>query len=63
MDAVMLDQLFKIDSDIKRPGTANEKGTGLGLIICKEMIEANKGTIWAESRQGKGSTFFFTLPV
>ena len=43
-------------------GTANEKGTGLGLILCKELIEKNKGKIWVESTLGKGSTFHMLLP-
>ncbi len=45
------------------PGTKNEKGTGLGLILCKEFIQMNGGAIWAESQPGKGSKFFFTLPA
>jgi len=44
-------------------GTANEKGTGLGLILCREFVERNGGTIHAESAVGKGSTFIVTLPV
>jgi len=45
------------------PGTKNEKGTGLGLILCKEFVQMNGGAIWAESKPAKGSKFFFTLPV
>jgi len=42
-------------------GTANEKGMGLGLILCKEFIEKNNGTLWIESEKGKGSSFRFSL--
>ncbi|MFY9150624.1 MAG: tetratricopeptide repeat-containing sensor histidine kinase [Prolixibacteraceae bacterium] len=55
--------LFRIDSKVKRKGTNNEDGSGLGLILCKEFVEKNNGTIWVESSPGIGSTFHFTVPV
>jgi len=58
-----IDKLFRIDSKHQTLGTADEKGTGLGLILCKEFIEKHKGKIWAESEKGKGSDFKFTLQI
>ena len=55
--------LFKIDKSTSTLGTANEKGTGLGLIICKEFIEKHGGRIWVDSIEGKGSSFHFQLPI
>jgi len=57
-----LEKLFRIDVNYSTQGTANEGGTGLGLILCREFINKNGGEIWAESTFGSGSTFKFTLP-
>jgi signal transduction histidine kinase len=56
-------QLFNIDSKFSTLGTNNEKGTGLGLIICREFIEKHKGEIWLESEKDKGSKFIISLPL
>lgn len=58
-----LTQLFRIDAHYTRPGTDGEQGTGLGLILCKDLVEKNSGSVWAESRVGEGTTFTFTLPI
>jgi signal transduction histidine kinase len=55
-------KLFEIENNFQIEGTAGEKGSGLGLILCKEFIDKHQGKIWVESEPGKGSTFHFTIP-
>lgn len=57
-----LEKLFRIDSSVSTPDTNNERGTGLGLILCKEFVVKHGGNIGVDSEKGKGSTFYFTLP-
>lgn len=59
----IMNSLFKIGDNRSTPGTANEKGSGLGLLLCKEFVEKNGGTIEAKTTVGKGSTFSFTVPI
>ena len=63
MNQQNLEKIFKIDSKFSNLGTNNEKGTGLGLILCKEFVELQGGKIWVTSNVGIGSTFTFTLPL
>jgi len=56
------DKLFRIEESYSTLGTLNEKGTGLGLVLCKEFVEKHLGELWVESEEGKGSRFIFTIP-
>ena len=64
ISAEMQEMIFSVSKERSSPsGTAGEKGTGLGLLLCKDFIEQHGGTISVESRKDKGSRFYFTLPV
>ncbi|MCF6271025.1 MAG: PAS domain S-box protein [Melioribacteraceae bacterium] len=62
MSSEQIDKLFRIEICHTTLGTDSESGTGVGLILCKELVEINTGNIWVESELGKGSSFKFTLP-
>jgi signal transduction histidine kinase len=57
-----IEKIFRIEQSYSTPGTNKEKGTGLGLILCREFVEKHGGKIWVESEEGIGSIFYFTLP-
>ncbi len=57
-----IDQIFKKCNNFSTEGTNHEKGSGLGLTLCKEFIELNNGNLWVNSKLGEGSTFTFSLP-
>ncbi len=57
------DKLFKLSETSSKRGTNNESGAGLGLVLCADFVKTNGGSIWFESQEGKGTTFFFSIPV
>ena len=62
MTETMITEIFNSYKENVRNGTVGEKGTGLGLMMVKEHVEKNKGSIKVESEEGKGTTFIVTLP-
>ncbi|HOK62067.1 MAG TPA: tetratricopeptide repeat-containing sensor histidine kinase, partial [Tenuifilum sp.] len=58
-----LERIFMIDGSYSTKGTANETGTGLGLLLCHEFVTKNNGKIWVNSSKGSGSEFHFTIPL
>jgi signal transduction histidine kinase len=61
--AEKLQGLFSLNTKYTATGTSGEKGTGIGLFLCKELIEFNGGRLWVNSEVNKGSTFSFSLPL
>jgi len=62
MSPAIIDHLFQLDVKTGRNGTEGEPSTGLGLLLCNEFVEKHGGKISVESEEGKGSTFYFTIP-
>ena len=62
IDKETIEKLFRIDQNPSTKGTDDEKGSGLGLVLCKDFVETNGGKIWVESQVDEGSTFTFTIP-
>lgn len=63
MNKELLSKLFKIQEVVNRKGTEGELSSGIGLLLCKEFVNKHNGLIWAESEDGKGSTFCYTIPI
>jgi signal transduction histidine kinase len=63
VDQKLLPSIFSLENAKRQTGTDGEKGTGLGLVLCKQFIEQHGGQIWVESEPGKGTTVYFTLPA
>jgi len=57
------DKLFKVEESFSTPGTNNEKGTGLGLVLCNDFVKKHNGKIEVESEIGKGSLFRICIPL
>jgi signal transduction histidine kinase len=62
MDEEIVGRLFRLDQKVSRPGTEGEASNGIGLLLCRDLINRQGGEIRVESRPGQGSTFWFTVP-
>lgn len=62
IDEKSLSMLFSLKDSMRKPGTSGEKGSGIGLVLCKELVEKNNGSITVESIPGEGSSFHVSLP-
>jgi signal transduction histidine kinase len=58
-----ISKLFVVQTHFSQPGTHGESGTGIGLLLCKELVELNGGKLWITSEPEKGSKFYFSLPM
>lgn len=63
MNEAMVSNLFQLDAKTNRPGTEGEMSTGIGLLLCKDFVETHGGEIRVESEEGKGSVFYFNIPL
>lgn len=63
MDRSEIEKLFSISTHFSHSGTSGERGTGIGLLLCKELVELNGGKLMVRSMVGRGSTFYFNLPL
>jgi signal transduction histidine kinase len=63
MSADYLNKVLSLEQPMLKKGTSNEKGTGLGLLLCKNFLEVNKGKLNITSEENKGTTFVVTLPL
>jgi len=63
IEPLLLDRIFDRFYQVDSASTRRVGGSGLGLSICRAIVEAQGGEIWAESQAGQGSTFYFTLPL
>ena len=61
--AELQEKLFTMNRSVQQTGTHNEKGTGIGLLLCKELMKENNGDISVKSVPGKGSEFFVSIPL